>query len=83
MPEQYFDSLVGMDRTANVRDALADYSARVEGNIADAASREKELVARRVASKRRQKDAYRAAVSARLEKEAVIFGGDEPLQVQW
>jgi hypothetical protein len=83
MPEQYFDSLAGRDRTDNIRAAIADYTKRVEGNIA-AEQAFKEMSAQsRMEAKREQRNAYRVAVSGRLQKEAIIFGADGPLEVQW
>lgn len=83
IPEQVFDGLIGADRTKNIQDALADYTARVQGNIDGAAEIQRLSEESRVEAKRTLRNAYREAVSQRLAKEAVIFGGDEPLKVQW
>ena len=83
MPEQHFDSLVGSDRSENIRASIADYMNRVEGNIAVERERQEADALQRVDAKRTQRYAYLATVSNRLAKEARAFGGDEPLKVQW
>lgn len=81
MPEQYFDSIANADKSENYRAGLADYTARVEANVAAETLMRQMDLEQRVQRKREEKGSYLALVSARIAKETLP--GQQPPPMEW